>query len=172
MKGMRCLGWTGLAALALPLADPAQAQPKFPKSGKFSVHYGWKQASEVRDLGNGVLIVVGEDHGALFNDAGSGFIHNSAVTCPQTGYVGASGFVFRGNCYITDADGDMILLVWECGGPAKGPGPQEGRCAGTEWLFGGTGKYSGITGTAEFHGGYIGKGPHGFGIWKGEYRIP
>lgn len=162
-----------LAALAFASAPWTSAQVQVPKSGKFSVSYGWKAVyDQMRDLGNGNTLFIGEDHGAAFNDAGSGVMHHAAVTCPEIGVVRASGFDFRGNCIITDADGDMIFLNWECTGPAKGPGPQEGRCAGTESIWGGTGKYEGITGKVDFHGGIIGKGPHGYSIWKGEYRIP
>ena len=82
--------------------------------------------------------------------------------------MGGSGFAFRGNCYSTDADGDIIIFLWECAGPAQGLGPQEGRCAGAGSFLGGAGKYEGITGKVEFHGGIIGKGPHGCSIWKGE----
>ncbi len=162
-----------VVALFLSAGSVGFAQTQIPKSGKFSVHYGWKAMyDKVQDLGNGNTLFIGEDHGAVFNDAGSGFMHRSAVTCPEIGVVRVSGFDFRGNCVITDADGDIIFLNWECTGPAKGPGPQEGRCAGTETIWGGTGKYEGITGKVEFHGGLIGKGPHGYSIWKGEYRIP
>lgn len=165
--------WFAVAVAFIALANSmAFAQVQVPKSGKVSLHYGWKSQNEIRDLGKGMLIFIGEDHGAGFNDAGSGFLHNSAITCPHTGYLGASGLVFRGNCYITDADGDIVILLWECERPAKGPGPQEGRCAGAGRFLGGTGKYEGITGKIEFHGGTIGKGPHGYSIWNGEYKIP
>ena len=43
---------------------------------------------------------------------------------------------------------------------------------GTETIWGGTGKYDGISGKIEFSGGLIGKGPHGYSIWNGEYRVP
>jgi hypothetical protein len=161
-----------LFLLGMIATPQALAQAQVPKSGKFSVHYGWKAAAQTKDLGGGATLFIGEDHGAAFNDAGSGLMHLSAVTCPQSGIVHAKGFDFRGNCVITDAEGDSIFLNWECTGPAKGPGPQEGRCAGTETIWGGTGKYEGITGKVEFHGGLIGKGPHGYSIWKGDYRMP
>jgi hypothetical protein len=162
-----------VVALFLSAAFVGFAQTQIPKSGKFSVHYGWKSVNDkLQDLGNGNTLFIDETHGAVFNDAGNGFMHHSAVTCPEVGVVRGSGFDIRGNCVITDADGDIIFLNWECTGPAKGPGPQEGRCAGTETIWGGTGKYEGITGKAEFHGGLIGRGPHGYSIWKGEYRIP
>lgn len=166
-RWMLCLFVLGL--LAAPLAS---AQVQVPKSGKFSVHYGWKAVQTRKDVGGGATLVIGEDHGAGFNDAGSGIMHLSAITCGETGIVHAKGIDFRGNCVITDADGDNIFLNWECTGPAKGPGPQEGRCVGTETIWGGTGKYEGITGKVEFHGGVIGNGPHGYSIWKGDYRIP
>lgn len=166
-RWMLCLFVLGL--LAAPLAS---AQVQVPKSGNFSVHYGWKADLTTKDVGGGATLFIGGDSGTGFNDAGSGIMHLSAITCGQTGIAHAKGIDFRGNCVITDAAGDNIFLNWECTGPAKGPGPQEGRCAGTETIWGGTGKYEGITGKVEFHGGVIGEGPHGYSIWKGDYRIP
>lgn len=161
-----------LGLLCWSLGPTASAQVQVPKSGKFSVHYGWKGVNDVRDLGDGVLFLIGEDHGAIFNDAGSGIMHHAASTCPRTVFVRSGNFTGNGHCYVVDADGDKIFIIFQCEGPAKGPGPQEGRCLGIETFLGGTGKYEGITGKIEFHGGLIGAGPHGYSVWKGEYRIP
>ena len=40
-----------------------------------------------------------------------------------------------------------------------------------EWV-GGTGKYTGIKGTHTLNGGFIGAGPQGYALWKGEWRLP
>ena len=174
MKMFKQTGWWTFCLFVFTLiaAPLASAQVQVPKSGKFSVHYGWKDVrTTTKDLGGGATLYIGEDHGAGFNDAGSGIMHLSAVTCPEVGIVHAKGYNFVGNCVISDADGDNIFLNWECTGPPKGPG-LEGQCVGPLTIWGGTGKYEGITGKVEYHGGFIGKGPHGFSIWKGEYRIP
>ena len=57
---------------------------------------------------------------------------------------------YRGNCIITDKDGDRATLVWLCDAKLGE------RCDGPmEWV-GGTGKYTGIKGNNTFNGGLVG----------------
>lgn len=45
-------------------------------------------------------------------------------------------------------------------------------CPGDEQFVGGTGKYSGITGSTKFQGNFISDTGAGWSDWKGEYKLP
>ena len=152
------------SALTLGFASTAGAQ--IAKSGTYSGWFGWHSVGTLTDLGGGVLQWHGEFDGALRNEAGSGFMHNAAVICPGATLIVAGHAHFRGNCIVTDQDGDRATLVWMCDAKVGE------RCDGPmEWV-GGTGKYSGITGRNTFNGGFVGAGPQGYALWKGEWRLP
>jgi hypothetical protein len=153
-------------ACALLMAYSGAAQAQIAKSGSYSAWFGWHSFGTLTDLGNGVMQWHGEFNGALRNDAGSGFMHDASVICPGATLIVAGQAYYRGNCIITDKDGDRATLVWLCDSKLGE------RCDGPmEWV-GGTGKYSGIKGKSTFNGGFVGAGPQGYSLWKGEWRMP
>jgi len=150
----------GLAAFSAP------AYSQMPKSGTYSAWFGWHSYGTLADLGNGVMHWHGQFDGALRNDAGSGFMHQAAVICPGATLIVGGHAYYRGNCVLTDKDGDRATLVWQCDAKLGA------RCDGPmEWV-GGTGKYTGITGKNTFNGGFVGAGPQGYSLWKGDWRLP
>ena len=151
-------------AAVLAFASTAQAQ--IAKSGTYSAWFGWHSVGTLTDLGKGVMQWHGEFDGALRNDSGSGFLHDAAVICPGATLIVGDHAYYRGHCIITDKDGDRATLVWLCDAKLGE------RCDGPmEWV-GGTGKYVGIKGNNTFNGGFIGAGPQGYSLWKGDWRLP
>lgn len=148
----------------LLLADSAQAQ--LAKSGSFEGVAAWSSYGELTKLPDGGSYWHGGFNGAFVNGAGSGFLHEAALTCPGAGAkVGGRQF-YEGMCVLTDADGDQAMLLWNCELQADGicPGPQT-------WVAG-TGKYEGISGKTTFEGRFIGGTPQGVSRWRGEWRLP
>jgi hypothetical protein len=147
------------------LSTPTEAQ-QLAKSGNYSAWFGWHSFGTLTDLGKGVMQWHGEFDGALRNDTGSGFMHDASVICPGATLIVAEHAYYRGNCILTDKDGDRATLVWLCDAKVGD------RCDGPmEWV-GGTGKYTGIKGNNTFDGGFVGAGPQGYSLWKGEWQLP
>jgi hypothetical protein len=159
-----CLAF--VVAMAWTLAPQSAAQAQMAKQGTYSGWFGWHSIGQFTDLGKGNLFWVGEVSGAFANSAGSGFLHNTAVRCPAANLIfNGHGFA-SGECVVTDQDGDIAILTWSCDAKAGT------RCDGPmEWV-GGTGKYQGISGKNSFNAGFVGPGPGGYSLWKGEYKLP
>jgi hypothetical protein len=79
------------------------------------------------------------------NDAGRGFLHAATGRCIGMGTGNKAAAHNAGNCVYVDADGDQIFSTFEIRRSGEG---QPGR--GTKEYTGGTGKYVGLTGRAEF----------------------
>lgn len=101
----------------------------------------------------------------MFNDEGKGFMHKSRVDCALMNDVIEGRANAKGTCVVTDADGDNILVEWQCTGMMP-------ECPGTERFVSGTGKYTGITGDQTFQGNFISDTGAGWSDWKGEYKLP
>ena len=158
--------WSITVGFALMIALASAAQAQITKSGTYSAWFGWHSFGTLTDLGKDVMHWHGEFNGAIRNDAGSGFLHDASVICPGATLIVGGHWYPRGNCIITDKDGDRATLVWLCDAKLGE------RCDGPfEWV-GGTGKYTGITGKSTFNGGFVGAGPQGYSLWKGEWRLP
>ena len=136
--------WT-IAALLISaaLTHPVQAQ-----DWKAVGVFGWMGVGKAYEIDKGHYFWVGEFTGTFFNDKGEGSLfHNAGVKCPgyndlnfPAGKGKAGGF-----CVITDKQGDKAYLSWANeGDPGKAPGKFT--------YTGGTGKYSGISGTYAFVG--------------------
>ena len=79
------------------------------------------------------------------NDAGRGFLHVATGRCIGMGSGNKAAAHNAGYCVYVDPDGDQIFSTFEIGRNGEG---QPGR--GTKEYTGGTGKYVGLTGHAEF----------------------
>ena len=152
----------GLALMML--AGSAQAQ--MAKSGSFKGVAAWSSYGELTEIVNGSSYWHGGFNGAFLNSAGSGFLHDTALTCPSAGATVGGRQFYQGNCVLTDADGDQAVVVWDCEMQANGicPGPMT-------WVAG-TGKYKGISGKGTFEGRFIGDTPQGVSYWQGEWKLP
>lgn len=160
-----------IAAIAVTvlLSMPAMAEEgPLPKQGQFSGKFGWWAVGKVYQLGKDQIYWNGEFNGTFFNDAGAGFLHGSSWVCPghnelRSGIPQGSG----GRCVVTDMDGDRMFVTWEGG---QGSVPM--KFNGTAQFVGGTGKYTGIQGRQTFHAGPVPTTEQGFGLFKGEWKLP
>jgi hypothetical protein len=159
--------WGTLITVVCVLGLGGTAHAQLPKQGTYTGVFGWHANVTGKELtGSKDTYSFGEINGAFFNDAGSGFLHNTSVICPVAGATISGTTFFQGNCILTDQNRDKAILVWKCAFKA------EGRCPGNfEWIAG-TGKYKGITGNNAFHSGFIHQGPQGYSVWKGQWQLP
>ena len=138
-----------------------------PKSGTASIHSGWSSSGQLKDLGDGHAISPGVYWGTSFNDAGKGFLHQMAWTCPGVTIIYNGSYVLHGYCVFTDSDGDKIY------GTSEGKGPAEGLdLVGVVNYEGGTGKYRGIQGSHTYKCRGIGTEGQAFCRQEASYRLP
>jgi hypothetical protein len=155
-----------LTVLAV-LVVTASASAQLAKQGSYSAHYGYHNTAKVTEMEKDHVFVTGENIGTVFNDSGRGFLHAAAVVCPLVVDNVKNTPNAHGYCVATDADGDKAFLVWKCKSPQPGA-----RCEGDFQWTGGTGKYTGLTGSNTFSGGAVPKTASGYAVWKGEWRLP
>ena len=140
MKGSVCL-----ATLLLTLAAGTAVAADLPKSGKFTVHGGWKAISQATQVADNHTISYTGNWGVTYNDAGVGPLHMGAVFCSSTGDLANGVGPVKGYCAWGDADGDKIFTDFSGAVPKQGEG-----ASGMNRITGGTGKFAGIQGTAPF----------------------
>jgi len=144
----------------------AEAQ-QLPKSGKFTSHFAYHYVTKVSELEKDHVFVTGETIGTMLNEAGSGFLHATAVVCPLANDNVGGVSNAHGYCIVTDAAGDKMFLAFKCKSPQPGA-----RCEGELQWTGGTGKYTGIRGNGVFNAGAVPKTASGYAVWKGEWQLP
>jgi hypothetical protein len=123
--------WT-LAAL---FATTLSAQ-QLPKSGTISIHTGWRDVGEAKDVAEKRMQGHGSVIGTSFNDKGAGPLHDGPAICFYTFFVADGVVKNKGYCAFGDADGDRIFTDWHGNGSE-----------GTNNIVSGTGKYAGIQGS-------------------------
>lgn len=138
------------------------------KQGQFSGKFGWWAIGKVYATGKDQFYWNGEFNGTFFNDSGAGFLHGTSWICPgfnelRSGVSVASG----GRCVATDMDGDKAFATWEGG---QGTVPM--KFNGTAQFVGGTGKYAGIQGRWTFNASAVPTTEQGFGLFKGDWKLP
>ena len=138
-----------------------------PKSGSASVHSGWSATGQVKDLGENHAVWTGTYSGTSFNDAGKGFLHKMAWTCPGTTIIFNGSYVHHGYCALIDADGDRIYGTSEAKGPAEGL-----DLVGVVTYEGGTGKYQGLKGSHTLKCSGMGADGQAFCRQEANYRLP
>jgi hypothetical protein len=162
MKTKAMVAMLGGFALVLFLATSAHAQ--LPKRGEYTSVFGWAFAGKVMEIEKDHLWIYGDYSGTVFNDAGGGFLHQTAWVCSGSGHNVKGVYKGAGDCVATDADGDKALAVWKCeGGP---------RCDGDFQWTGGTGKFKGLRGNNIFNGGSVGTTNQGYSLFRGEWALP
>ncbi len=133
-----------------------------PKQGTHSYSWTFSGPYEVIQVGEDEWAWVAHYTMASWNDAGEGLFHNMSGDCIGVGL----GEEESGYCTYVDADGDMIFEAWQ----------GTGAGTGTDTLLGGTGKYVGLQGTAEYEYVYFPDNPEGTFLGKGHsegsYTLP
>jgi hypothetical protein len=143
------------------------AADQLPKTGSASVHSGWSAVGQLKDLGDTHAVSTGTYWGTSFNDAGKGFLHKMAWSCPGVTIISSGSYVLHGYCVLTDSDGDKIY------GKSEGKGPAEGfDLVGVVTYEGGTGKYLGIQGSHTYKCSGIGADGQAFCRQEASYRLP
>ena len=141
------LSVAAFVATALAVVAPSASAQNWKATG----YFGWFGVGKAHQIEEGHFYWVGEFSGTFFSDEGKGgLFHLAGVKCPawydldlNKGTTGAGGY-----CIVTDLGGDQAYMTWENAGPtgAGAAGP------GSFTFTGGTGKYSGISGTNPFVG--------------------
>ncbi len=151
---LSCLLLTPLCAHATDL----------PKQGtdSYTTIYVTVTASTLK-AGNRTVIVY-DTYGVSQNDNGRPMFNAMGVRCQGMREIIGTESTNRGTCVDTDKDGDEIYTTYE----AKG-------AVGSHIFTGGTGKYAGLTGTADYTLEPV-KGPDGRGMsivrHKATWKLP
>lgn len=127
------IGLAGSAAAAEPLA----------KSGSFKTQTGFKSIEEALPLGDKHTYAHGVTWGIVSGDGGA--LRITTAECPYISETAGDTITFRGKCAWSDAEGNRILTDWSGQFSAS-----TGSGKGTQPILGGTGKFSGIQGSAPF----------------------
>jgi len=130
-----------LTCLVASVATFAEAQAtELPKQGEDSYTTDYVVTSmKATKFGDRTVTQI-EFAGVSHNDAGGTMFDKLGAHCIGFGENGAS----HGDCVDVDKDGDQIFTTYETPGPSGKPG------TGVHHYVGGTGKYAGISGDADF----------------------
>lgn len=151
-----CVAWCGPAAMAQNLA----------KSGKFSLHSGYKTSGDdLAQISPERMLLSGMFYGVTFNDQGNGLFHNGWAICTYSGDIGGANS-FRGDCAWYDADGDVAYADYE------GRFLAGGEAEGINRMNGGTGKLTGIKAQGPFRCRTLGKQGQYACKQEFEYKLP
>ena len=101
-------------------------------------------ASQAMTLGTRSYSTYGLN-GVTRNDEGAEIFNNMGVRCLGSREVDGDDIRVEGACTERDKDGDQVFQTYQARGKTTG-----GGIAGTHLLVGGTGKYAGITGKADY----------------------
>ena len=159
-----------LALLLLATVGPVVAQ-EIAREGTSSGRTYWTGSFKALPMGEELVQMNYEGYGVSVSDTGKGLFHNATahvvggMLIKKGMYDNDTGLI----CY-TRPDGDQIFATYKCAG-------QAGKSAkGTATFVGGTGKLTGITGTAEFTRFALRpprKGAFGsFSITKASWKLP
>jgi hypothetical protein len=121
-----------LAPLSVWAAD-------LPKQGTDSYTTTYVAVSRDQMKAGDRMITAFESVGITRNDNGGAMFNDMGARCLGTSEVVGKDAVSRGTCVETDDDGDEIYSTYQ----SKG-------LSGTHTFVGGTGKYAGLSGTADY----------------------
>jgi hypothetical protein len=141
----------GVLVVGTILAAPAaMAAVDLPSEGTFKVTFFMTddstKAAEVPAAGDKSAWSFVET-ATYTNDAGHGFLHEATGRCVGMGSGNKAGTHNSGYCVYVDPDGDQIFSTFDVGHSGE-----DQPLRGTKEYTGGTGKYVGLTGHAEYSG--------------------
>jgi hypothetical protein len=144
----------------------AAGAQELPKSGTFTVHSGWKRVGETTQVAEGRTYLFGSFWGVVFNDKGSGPLHEGPSVCSYTLELLNGALTGQGQCTWGDVDGDKIFNDY------TGSMPPKSQWEAMVKLTGGTGKYAGIQGKASEQCKPLNASPQRACTEQFEYRLP
>lgn len=141
-----------IAYLAFACVLPAVAlADDLPKQGTTNyTDYSVLTAPRTMALGKTGSITVYEVDGVSRNDDGGELFNNMAIRCLGESLTIGGEATVRGACVQADKDGDQLFIRYEAS-RAEG----SAREGGTEHYIGGTGKYLGFAGKADFTAQFV-----------------
>lgn len=122
----------------------AAAEPALPKEGSGNTTSYYTGSGKRMDAGKEHAVINYDALGISTNDAGQGFLHAMSWRCMGSVPATKGEYEERGVCLIVDKDGDQVFGKYTASGRIGAP------AKGTLTFVGGTGKYAGIDGTAEW----------------------
>jgi hypothetical protein len=138
--------------------SPLALATELPKEGDFAVtSFSVGQPRKTLPVANGGNALMFEDSIVYTNDAGQGLLDDMTGRCFVLGnYEGnrpgqgtPADFHFSGYCTTVDRDGDIIFSTFNFSRKENAP------IVGTRAYTGGTGKYTGLTGTSEYKATFL-----------------
>lgn len=151
-----------LAGFILAVLSGAVGAQDLAKSGSIRWHTGWKNSGETLNVAEGHVQGHGSAIGTSFNDNGRGPLHVGPAECVYTFYARGDTVENKGYCAFGDGDGDRIFTEWTGTGSS-----------GTNVIVGGTGKYTGITGSGPWRGAEaVGNNGGWVTFQRLDYRLP
>lgn len=133
---MKNIKW---AILLMAAACSGAAAGEFPKEGSASYTTNYVNVSATPMKMGDRTASIYESAGITRNDAGEAPFNDMGTRCIGMREANGNDVVNRGSCIDTDKDGDQVFSTYEAN--AKG---------GRHMFVGGTGKYQGITGSADY----------------------
>lgn len=127
--------------LAVCFASPASAQKT--ETEGYTTYYVTVSATSLQ-LGTDRTITATEFQGITRSDRPGGMFDNMTARCLGTREVAAGVVTSQGSCSEMYPDGSQTFTTYFAKGPASGP------FTGVHTFVGGTGKYAGISGKAEY----------------------
>jgi len=88
-----------------------------PRSGKFTIHSGFKLVGETTQVAEKHTFTYGGGWGVTYNDTGEGPLHLGSVLCSLAMEVIDTAGAAKGQCAWGDADSDKIFTDWH--GPER-----------------------------------------------------
>jgi len=154
------------AALAFLGSGAASAADPLPKIGTLSGVFGWHYAAGKNiEIEKDHIIWGGVASGPFVGDGRKGLLHGAAASCTFSGEFKKDSVTHNaGDCVVVDADGDKVLLNWQC---TKCPN-------GDLVITHGTGKYAGIKGAGTYEENIAGPfdSDSGWSTWKVRWELP
>jgi hypothetical protein len=152
-------GLFGLAMFALGFS--AQAEDKIPKDGKFKAAYATIGTYTYMEVPGGGF-ATWSSPGLMWVLDGKMYMPHGKQDCIGYTAYNTQGGKWTGYCSCVDKDGDKVLVMQE------GTEAPDQSYSYKERILGGTGKYTGITGSGTGRGTNAYPPPKGDGTFQGE----
>lgn len=112
--------------------------------GKVSISAPWIAEGKIYRVAPGQIHFSGSFSGTMYVDHGNGKMNTAVFVCPGVEKIDTERLTFSvdADCFITAYNGDLIFGSMECDG-------EDGVCEGVFELTGGTGEFSGMSGSGK-----------------------
>lgn len=126
------------------VAPAARADGIAPEADFKATFHLFNEPEKSLTTSGGATVEIMEEKAVYSNDAGHGFLHDVTGRCLAMGTSESRAFHYNGYCTYVDPDGDLIYSTFDIGRAGDQP------VKATKAYTGGTGKYTGLTGSADY----------------------